>query len=62
MRIGGADRIGCENRWNMREYWLFIHGMGLYAYEFVQARILVKNMHWRNQYSLIFSVTLNSNS
>ena len=31
-----------------------------YAYEFVQVRILVKNMHWRNQYSLIFSVTLNS--
>ena len=53
MRIGGADRIGCENSWNMREYWLFMHGMGLFMhYEFVQVRILVKNMHWHNQYSL----------
>ena len=32
MRIGGADRIGCENSWNMREYWLFMHGMGLFMH------------------------------
>ena len=57
MRIGGADRIGCENSWNMRAW-----DGAFYAYEFVQVRILAKNMHWCNQYSLIFSVTLNSNS
>ena len=63
MRIGGADRIGCENIWNMKGILVIYAWDGaFYAYEFVQARILVKNMHWRNQYSLIFLVTLDSNS
>ena len=32
MRIGGADRIGCENSWNIREYWLYMYGMGLFMH------------------------------